>query len=159
MIRILRNVAMLACAGLWALPVSAWQAEETDDPIGGERACVLLSDPVTVDDGYADTEARLLYNGSDLAVVSDSPIDAEYDDMTLTVDDAAPIPVERVAGEHAVVFREPEQAIGQLRPGYEAVAHLRFWPTWPSKGLIAIPFDLIGFTRALEGLPACRGAE
>ena len=149
----LTGLALAAAAEAGA----AWQAALAEDPRDGPRRCLLSSDPVTVDDGYTQTRARVVYDGEVFLLVADSPMDPAFGDLGLRVDAFPPVAPARFAGDRIAVFDRPEGLEQRFRRGAEASFRMRFWPTWPSEGPVDISFDLTGFSRALQQLQGCGG--
>lgn len=140
---------------LAAEAAAGWQASPGQDPLDGLRRCLLQSDPVTVDDGYAQTRAQVLYNGEAFLLVADSPMDTAFGDLGLAVDAFPPLAPARFNGDRIAVFDQARQLQERFRRGAQARFRMRFWPTWPSKGPVEIRFDLTGFSRGLTQLRDC----
>ncbi len=150
---------ILAAAAL-AMTVAAeaaagWQASLGQDPVDGLRRCLLESDAVAVDDGYAQTAAQVVYNGQAFLLVADAPMDTAFGDLGVAVDAFPPLAPARFDGDRIAIFDQARQLEERFRRGAQARFRMRFWPTWPSKGLVEIRFDLTGFSRGLAQLRDC----
>lgn len=134
---------------------AGWQASLGQDPVDDLRRCLLLSDPVAVDDGYAQTRAQVVYNGQAFLLVADAPMDTAFGDLGVAVDAFPPVAPARFAGDRIAVFDQAGQLEERFRRGAEARFRMRFWPTWPSQGPVEIRVDLAGFSRGLAQLRDC----
>jgi hypothetical protein len=133
-----------------------WTAVRIFDPFRNETRCVAESSRQVIHDGHQDTTIYLRVDGSSLLVLTESNLDLKHADVGLRVDDGALIkPDKAYLDQNALFESSAPQIIPRFRAGQKADVHLRFWPTWPSKGLKTASFSLIGFTRAFARLPGC----
>ena len=150
--------------GGWALAaastgLAAWQPVVQPDPLTRQSRCLLISEPTITPDGYDSTSVQLVFNGDRLLVVTDSEIDASFADLQLVVDDKPPIRGDQLARKKMILVFDQNipDLVQQLRAGRQVTVHLRFWPTWPATERFAVPFSLIGFSRAHDGFnQGCR---
>lgn len=134
-----------------------WIVKEVFDDQGVRGRCVIDSASQTIDDGHGETRIFLRIDEQSLRVITDSNIDASFDDISLKVDAKEPIPMDGVQADTQVLFEKSiATIIEQFIPGLKVDISLRFWPTWPTTGVKTATFSLIGFTAAYEQLPACR---
>jgi hypothetical protein len=158
-----RWIAFGLCGG-WALATiaaaeAAWTPVMQPDPITRQTRCLLVSESAMTSDGYDSTPVRLMFDGDRLLVVTESEIDTSFADLQLVVNDQPPIRGDQLARKKMILIfdRNIPELIQQFRAGREATVHLRFWPTWPATERFAIPFSLIGFSRAHDGFnQGCR---
>jgi hypothetical protein len=148
----------LALAGI-ATAQAAWTPIIQPDPITRQSRCLLISEPAITPDGYDSTSVQLVFNGDHLLVVTDSEIDASFTDLQLLVDDKPPIRGDQLARKKMILVIDQDipDLVQQLRAGRQVTVYLRFWPTWPATERFAIPFSLVGFSRAHDGFnQGCR---
>lgn len=151
------------CGG-WALAAvsnveAAWKPVIQPDPITRQARCLLISEPTITPDGYDSTSVQLVFNGDRLLVVTDSEIDTSFADLQLVVDDKPPLRGDQLARKKMILVFDQNipDLVQQLRAGRQVTVHLRFWPTWPATERFAVPFSLIGFSRAHDGFnQGCR---
>jgi len=165
----LKLVVLLSGAGLFAAPAlpaqplepvdrlpGGWEAKRVFDPFRNTSRCVVESGHQKIHDGYQETEVYLRVDDQVLLVVTESNLDLREADVGLQVDGQKLIRPDRLHLEQSAVFESGIGKItGQFKAGQVVTLSLRFWPTWPSKGLKVVRFSLIGFTRATQRLPAC----
>ena len=133
-----------------------WTAARIFDPFHNETRCVVESSRQVIHDGHQDTTIYLRVDGSSLLVLTESNLDLKHADVGLRVDDGALIKPDKVyLDQHALFETSAPQIISRFRSGQKTEVHLRFWPTWPNKGLKTASFSLVGFTRAFARLPGC----
>jgi hypothetical protein len=158
-----RRIVFGLCGG-WALVAAtaaeaAWSPVIQPDPLTRQSRCLLISKPTITPDGYDTTSVQLVFNGEHLLVVTDSEIDATFADLQVAVDDKPPIRGDQLARKKMILVFDQNipDLVQNLRTGREATVHLRFWPTWPATERFAVPFSLIGFSRAHDGFnQGCR---
>lgn len=151
---------VLLCFGPVHPGSTGWQMARGVDPVvDDERSCLLRSDKVVFADGYAENSARLVLTPEALAIQTNAPLDNAFGDLELVVDDGRALAVDRVVDARTAVIADRQAVVARFRPGYEAVARLRFWPTWPSQGRVAVTFSLIGFSQGLGVMDQCLGEE
>lgn len=147
--------ALGVCGGLLVagLAEAAWTAALKPDPLTRQPRCLISGEPQSTSDGYDTTPVSLIFNGASLLVVTESELDSSFADLQLVVDKNPPIRADRIARNMILVFDQnlPE-LVHQLRTGRQAVVYLRFWPTWPATESFAIPFSLLGFSKAHDAL-------
>lgn len=139
-----------------AEPTSHWTARRIDDVFRNESRCVAESAAVTIDDGRSPTKVFLRVDAGSLMIMTESNVDLDRPDVVIQVDEHKPIRPDRVFLDQNLLFEtQAALLIAQFKAGLAAEARLRFWPTWPDKGLKTVRFSLIGFTRAFSRLPGC----
>lgn len=148
--------ALAVCSGLWAAgpAQAAWTAALQPDPLTRQPRCLISSDPQSTSDGYDKTPVFLVFNGASLLVVTESELDASFADLQLVIDKNPPIRSAQIARTKMILAFDQDlpDLVRQLRTGRQAVVYLRFWPTWPATGSFAVPFNLAGFSKALDAL-------
>lgn len=123
----------------------------------GSQGCVLETDNITVHDGYQDTWVRLNINDERLLVMTDSNIDAGFDDTGLQVDGKAVITGAAVVDEKDLRYgADMATIIEQFRKGGRVRIYLRFWPSYPATQRYEARFSLAGFTRAWSDYTECK---
>lgn len=133
-----------------------WTAKRIYDVFRNESRCVLETPPAIMDDGRSHTRVFLRVDGRSLTVMTQSNVDIGRADVGVQVDDKKLIKPDQVFLDQSLLFEtQSAQIIEQFKAGLAAEARLRFWPTWPDKGLKTVRFSLIGFTRAYARLPGC----
>jgi hypothetical protein len=155
-------VALLGCANAPAQTITAtsaddaWTAKRIVDPFHNDTRCVVESPKVAFNDGYQDTKVFLRVDDRSFYVMTESNLDLRQGDVGVQVDGGALIkPDAAFLDQHLQFESQIAVVVGQFRRGLTADVHLRFWPTWPSKGLKTVRFSLIGFTRTFARLPGC----
>ena len=158
-----RRWIVFGLCGGWALAPTAtgevaWPPVTQPAPIPRQSRCLLISEPSITSDGYDSASVQMVFNGDRLLVVTDSEIDTSFADLQLVVDDKSPIRSDQLARKMILVFDQNiPDLVQQLRAGRQVTVHLRFWPTWPATERFAVPFSLIGFSRAHDGFnQGCR---
>ena len=152
-------VPCIVAAILLALSVeivdASWNVKRSAGDRNGEK-CYLESDPVTMSDGYQDTQAFIRLDQGEIRVVTDSPLDSSFSDIGIVVDRKAFVKVEAIRDRKEALFKKAyEQLLQQFIEGSRAVVRLRFWPTWPATGIQTVSFSLIGFSKAHAQMRAC----
>ncbi|UCH53562.1 MAG: hypothetical protein JSW09_01800 [Pseudomonadota bacterium] len=133
-----------------------WTAKRIFDPFRNETRCVAESRHQVIDDGRQETTIYLRLDERGLMVLTESNVDLNHPDVGVRVDDGALIkPDKAYLDQNAVFESSAASIISQFKAGLKADVGLRYWPTWPSKGLRTATFSLIGFTRAFARLPGC----
>ena len=124
---------------------------------GDDDGCYLYTPTVRIADGQGLTNVTLRLDKKRLLVITDSNIDAEYNDIGLQVDEEQIIDADALLGETNVIFRRAVPTVTkQFIAGKSVSINLRFWPTWPTTGLKHAEFSLIGFTKAYRQFETCR---
>ncbi|MBS0599789.1 hypothetical protein [Plasticicumulans sp.] len=161
-------------AVLTTLPVTAWELRPAGkDPLSGQTRCLLVEEPLTINDGYGETRIDILFNGEALIVVTDSEIDAGFNDLALSVAierrppargqkivEPPPSPrfvPARIENKKTLVFTDAPAIEEAFKAGSTASFALRFWPLWPSVGSIPVEVSLKGFTKVAEEFTRCTG--
>ncbi|MDG4551338.1 MAG: hypothetical protein P9F19_08115 [Candidatus Contendobacter sp.] len=155
--RVRRWLAVLGMSGgllVGGLAQAAWTAASKPDPLTRQSSCLVSSDPQSTPDGYGTTPVSLVFDGARLLVVTESELDSSFADLQLVIDKNPPIRSAEIArNKMALVFgRDLPDLVRQLRTGRQAVVYLRFWPTWPATESFAIPFSLVGFSKAQDAM-------
>lgn len=136
------------------LAQAAWTAASRPDPLTRQPSCLVGSDPQSTPDGYGTTPVSLVFDGAKLLVVTESELDTSFADLQLVVDRNPPIRSVQLARDKMVLVfdRDLPDLIRLLRTGRQVVVYLRFWPTWPETESFAIPFSLVGFSKAQDAM-------
>ena len=146
----------LAVAVLFAGSFAAragWSVAETG---AGKAGCILETEEISLFDGYADTRLRLRVAEGAVRVMTESNIDAGFDDLGLAVDGGEFIPADAVVDEQDVLFKTGNGTlIDRFIRGHAVTVYLRFWPTYPATQRYAVRISLVGFTRAYNEYQAC----
>jgi len=146
----------LAMAPAWA--DAAWTATIQSDPMTRQSRCLLVSETQTTSDGYDSTPVFLVLDGRSLRVITESELDASFNDLRLKVDVEPPVYSDQVIEKMMLAFNQDiPKLIEQFRKGKQATIYLRFWPVWPATQSFPVEFSLIGFTKAHESFTqGCR---
>jgi len=131
---------------------AAWTATIKPDPVTRQSRCLLISDPQTTPDGYDSTPVVLMIDNASLRVITESELDASFNDLHLVVDQEPPMRSNAIIHHQMVlVFDENlPKLIEQFRAGNAAAVYLRFWLTWPVTQSFPVTFSLAGFSKAHE---------
>jgi hypothetical protein len=133
-----------------------WTAKRISDPFRNETRCVVESRRQVVDDGRQQTTIYLRVDERFVLVLTESSVDVKHPDVGIRIDDGALFKPDKAYLEQNVLFESAAPAIiAKFKVGLKVDVALRYWPTWPSKGLRTATFSLIGFTRAFARLPGC----
>jgi hypothetical protein len=150
--------AIVGLCGLLLAPVmpadAAWTAAMQRDPTTRQTRCLLVSETQATPAGHDDTTpVSLVFNGSNLLVVTESDLDASFNDLRLVVDDEPPMHSTAIAHKTYLAFDQNIPAlVEKLRAGRQLTVFLRFWPTWPETQAFPVRFSLSGFSRAYDSL-------
>lgn len=151
---ILKHICVIACLLASAVAHADWSVRQA---AAGSNGCVLETANITVHDGYQDTWVRLNINAERLLVMTDSNIDASFDDTALQVDGKTLITAGAAVDEKNLRFDSDMAAlIERFRKGNKARVYLRFWPTYPATQRYEAVFSLAGFTRAWNDYIKCK---
>jgi hypothetical protein len=133
-----------------ALANAAWTAVVRPDPVTRQSRCLLVSETQTTPDGYDSTPVFLAWDGASLRVITESELDASFNDLQLVVDKELPVRSAVITHHQMVLVFDQElpRLIEQFRAGKQATVYLRFWPTWPATQSFPISFSLAGFSKA-----------
>lgn len=125
-------------------------------PAAAATPCVIVTPTRVLDDGYGQTRVQILVGATFVTVKTDSKIDTSFSDIGLKVDKNDPIAMNRLDGKQSVRFDDQRKTVlAQFKKGATVRLRLRFWPSWPSKGLKTIDFSLHGFTKAYAAMMKC----
>lgn len=137
--------------------LNAASAAEQHWRVSDSEPCFLFTPVKSIDDGQGQTPVALRLDAERLHVTTNSNIDAEFDDLGISVDDQEMILIDGVVRETNVVFETGVPTlVEQFIAGRNAKLQLRFWPTWPSTGPKTVEFSLIGFTKAHRQMQQCQ---
>lgn len=159
--RLLVCIPLCAITTVRAAPLDSekereWSVKRVYDPVVGSTRCVMETRPRAIHDGYQNTVVFLRVDRERMLVITQSQVDISQGDVGVSVDQADIIGPDSVYLDQSLLFEKSiANIVGQFKPGLEAEVYLRFWPTWPSKGLKTVSFSLIGFTRNYARLPDC----
>jgi len=149
----------LIFATLIALPLVAhcdWTAKRIYDPVKDESYCVAESNKQSLHDGYQDTTVYLRADQRSLLIMTKSNIDPDEPESGIRIDNHDLIRLEKVYREQNALFeKNNNEIIKQFKEGLQVKVALKFWPTWPGKGIRSATFSLVGFRRAFAQLPDC----
>lgn len=153
----MRNARMLAAVlGLLVAgtTMAAWELKPGKSPVGG--TCTLES-AFSMPDGYQTAKMVVGINEQGLYLRSEAPFDASFHDLTLAVDNNASESISKLQGPKLALLNGggPERMQAFIK-GLTLRLGLRFWPTWPAKGVQHATVSLIGFHLASQGLANCR---
>jgi len=141
---------------LCVAPLAARAEWSTVDTAPGMTGCALVTEEITLFDGYQDTRLRLSISDGELRVKTESNIDLGFNDVGLAVDGKDFIPADAVVEEKQVLFSSSTAVvIEQFIRGQSVTVYLRFWPSYPATQRYAARFSLVGFTRAYNIYQAC----
>lgn len=150
----LNNICIIVLMLVPAAAVANWTVQPAT---AGSHACALETANITVHDGYQDTWVRLNINAERLLVMTDSNIDAGFDDTGLQVDGKAVITDAAVVDEKILRFdTDMATIVEQFRKGNRVRIYLRFWPSYPATQRYEAMFSLAGFTRAWKDYTECK---
>ena len=158
-----RRVRCIAgfAAVLWLLygreTSAVWTVKRPGDVAPGQARCFLELTPMTVSDGYQDTQVAMVVHADAVLIRTESPLDASFADIGMQVDTQPFVPMDTVADRKVAVFTtQYPRLIAQFKQGSKVRVQLRFWPTWPETGTHAVTFSLVGFSKAYTAMLACR---
>lgn len=150
------GLAALALSSvLVTLPArAAWTVVLKPDPLTRQSRCLALSEVRVTPDGYDSTPVTLVFNGVSLLAVTESELDPSFSDLKLVVDKEPPLFSQKLAHKNMTLVFDQDlpRLIQMLRTGRQAMVYLRFWPTWPVTESFAVPFNLLGFSKAFDAL-------
>ena len=128
----------------------------TKIPTAVAASCAVVTPTRVLDDGYGQTHVQILVGTTFVKVKTDSKIDTSFSDIGLKVDKNNPIAMNRLDGEQIIRFDDQrETVVEQFKKGAKVTLRLRFWPSWPTKGLKTVDFSLRGFTKAYAAMMKC----
>jgi hypothetical protein len=133
-----------------------WTLDRRPNPLIKTTECLLISDPITIPDGYDKTRVKLLLTTNKLYVQTDSNIDLSYPHSGVQIDDSPVWAFDKVikdtSTELGTHFKE---ALSRLDHGKTITVHLGFWPTWPMTKTREASFSLEGMKAAVTALTEC----
>jgi hypothetical protein len=133
-----------------------WTLDRRPNPVTKTTECLLLSDPVTIPDGYENTSVQLLLTTGMLYVQTGSNIDLSYPQSGVQIDDGPVWAFDSVIRETAVQLdTHYEEVVSRFRVGKTVTAHLGFWPTWPMTETRVASFSLKGMEDSISRLTEC----
>jgi hypothetical protein len=152
----MRGALMFAALGI--VPHVACAEWSVAEAAPGMAGCSLVTQEISLFDGYSDTRVRLSVADGALRVKTESNIDSGFNDVGLVVDGKTFMPADAVVDEKDVLFNSDIDAvIDQFIRGNSVTVYLRFWPTYPATQRYEARFSLAGFTRAYNDYKACSG--
>ncbi len=165
------GVAWSLVIGMLVFPSAAWAewtVKRLDTPQGGGR-CVVESPTLSMHDGYQDTQVTVIVSTKSILVKAKAPLDNAFNDIGLQIGKNGVVKAERVTEERSAVFADQYRQIlaqltkdappvkkGRHPPPPTLKLHLRFWPTWPTRGLQTLNVSLEGFREAYTELETCK---
>ena len=135
---------------------TSWTLDRLPNPVTKTTECLLISDPVTIADGYENTKVQLLLTTAMLYVKTGSNIDLNYPQSGLQIDDGPIWAFDSVIKETSVKLdTHYEEAVSRFGSGKTVAAHLGFWPTWPMTETREARFSLKGMEDSISKLTEC----
>lgn len=145
-----------------------WTVKREQKQAGQPERCVLVSDVLSVQDGYQQTQVYMMVSADAIVVKTKSPLDDSFGDIGLQVDKHDFIPLDKIVDERSALFASSYAKIleqitkgsapvkkGQKPPLSKVRVQLRFWPTWPATGTHDVEFSLANFSKAYAEMVAC----
>jgi hypothetical protein len=134
-----------------------WTVSHLLDKTGQPKGCHLITDTVTIHDGYDNTQVSIAIYNATIFVHTESILDTSFNDIGLQVDTDPFIAMTKAQDRKTAVF-DTDYAIliSQFKKGTQVRVQLRFWPIWPVTGTHDAMFSLIGFTKAYEAFVMCQ---
>lgn len=149
-----------------------WTVKREQNQAGQLERCVLISDMLSVHDGYQDTQVYLMVSPDAIVVKTKAPLDDGFADIGLQVDKNDFIKMDNVVAERSALFASSYAKIleqfkkgsapvkkGQKPPLSKVRVQLRFWPTWPATGTHDVEFGLADFSKAYADMVACTSGK
>ena len=139
-----------------ALPALAeWTVQSEPSGTGG-YSCFLQTEQQAIFDGYHNSLVHVKVTTTEVLVKADSPIDVEFRDIGIKVDNNALIPMDGLADRFTSRYASSYSGIiEQFIKGRQLQVQLRFWPEWPTTGPHSMAFSLSGFTKAYNAMKNC----
>lgn len=132
-----------------------WTVQSVSSSSGGQD-CYLATEQQTIFDGYHDSAVHIKVTEAEILFIADSPIDTEYKDIGMAVDDNAFIAMDNLVDRYSARFASSySDIVAQFIKGKQVKIQTRFWPEWPTTGPHAASFSLSGFTKAYNSLKNC----
>jgi hypothetical protein len=155
-----RGVALgsLALVLLYHTASAEWTVQRLRDPATKVEVCHLVSETVTMRDGYDTTMVSVAFTGKAILLRTESPLDTSFNDIGVQVDRHALVAMDTTQERKIAVFTTSYATlVEQSKKGARLRVQLRFWPTWPATGTHDATFPLKGFTKAYAEMLACQG--
>jgi hypothetical protein len=124
---------------------------------------------MVMSDGYQDTQVTVTISLQTVTVKAKAPLDNGFNDIGLQIDKNDVIKMDKVVEERSALFAASYSTIlEQIAKGPALVKkgrkptistlklYMRFWPTWPTKGLQTLDVSLEGFSKAYTELKTCK---
>jgi hypothetical protein len=135
-----------------------WAVQRLRDPTTKAEVCHLVSETVTMSDGYDTTRVTVTVTDKAIVVQTESPLDVSFHDIGMQVDRHAFVSMDNIQERKTAVFATGYTTlVEQSKKGVRLRVQLRFWPTWPATGTHDATFPLKGFTKAYAEMLACQG--
>jgi len=133
-----------------------WTLDRRPNPVTKTTECLLISDPVTIADGYDMTSVQLLLTTGMLYVKTGSNIDLSYPQSGMQIDNGPLWAFDSVIKETSVTLgAHYEEVVSRFGYGKTVTAHLGFWPTWPMTETREASFSLEGIESSIARLTEC----
>ena len=135
---------------------TSWTLDRRPNPVTKTTECLLISDPVTIADGYENTKVQVLLTTGILYVKTGSNIDLGYPQSGIQIDDGPVWAFDSVIKEtSAKLDTHYKEVVSQFGFGKTVSAHLGFWPTWPMTETREASFSLKGVEDSISRLTEC----
>jgi len=135
---------------------TSWTLDRRPNPVTKTTECLLISDPVTIADGYENTRVQLLLTTSMLYVQTGSNIDLGYPQSGVRIDGGPVWAFDSVIKETSVKLETHyEEVVSRFGFGKTVTAYLGFWPTWPMTETREASFSLKGMEDSISRLIEC----
>ena len=136
---------------------SNWKIETGEDPLSGQFSCYMVSSVQHSQDGQSGTQVRIVFNGTQFVVETESNIDSGYTGVGLQVDQNNPYKIDRLFKKVNAVFEtQATQIRDEFIRGLNARITLGFWPSWPVTKSYQTRFNLRGFTKTYNEMLECQ---
>lgn len=146
-----------------------WTVKRLTNAQGALERCVVEATPFTMSDGYQSTEVVVSVSRDSVQVKTKAPLDENFRDLSLQVDKHPPVALELLVGDRVALVTTQYASLveqmkrgstpppkGQKPPSPTLKLQLRFWPTWPARGLQTADLSLEGFRKAYTELGTCK---
>ena len=135
---------------------TSWTLDRRPNPVTKTTECLLISDPLTIADGYENTRVQLLLTTDMLYVKTGSNIDLGYPQSGVQIDSGPIWKFDSVIKEKSVQLEtDYEEIVSQFSSGKTVTAHLGFWPTWPMTETRKASFSLEEMEDSISRLTDC----
>lgn len=136
---------------------SNWKVETGEVPLSDQFGCYMVSSVQHSEDGQSGTPVRIVFNGTQFVVETESNLDLSYPDIGLQVDQNDYHKVDRLFKKVNAVFdSNTNQILDEFIRGLNARMTLGFWPSWPVTKSYQTQFNLRGFTRTYNEMVECQ---